>query len=100
MLGRGNPIQESQIDEKNSRAADSFWSAFQMMENGRVKSTLMLYSFRLCWVFAAVHGAAIALYRGGGFVQVGRRRRYYADTGEDALVLECPLAGQSARCRG
>lgn len=46
------------------------------------------------------NGAAIALYRGGGFVQVGRRRRYYADTGEDALVLECPLAGQSARCRG
>lgn len=61
MLGRGNPIQESQIDEKISRAADSFWSAFQMMENGRVKSTLMLYSFCLCWVFAAVHGAAIAL---------------------------------------
>ena len=60
MLGRGNPIQESQIDEKISRAADSFWSAFQMMENGRVKSTLMLYSFCLCWAFAAVHGAAIA----------------------------------------
>ena len=64
MLGRGNPIQESQIDEKISRAADSFWSAFQMMENGRVKSTLMLYSFCLCWVFAAVHGAAIALLIG------------------------------------
>ena len=31
MLGRGNPIQESQIDEKIGRAADSFWSAFQMM---------------------------------------------------------------------
>lgn len=64
MLGRGNPIQESQIDEKISRAADSFWSAFQMMENGRVKSTLMLYSFCLCWVFAAVYGAAIALLIG------------------------------------
>ena len=62
MLGRGNPIQESQIDEKISRAADSFWSAFQMMENGRVKSTLMLYSFcTVATVFAAVHGAAIAL---------------------------------------
>ena len=64
MLGRGNPIQESQIDEKISRAADSFWSAFQMMENGRVKSTLMLYSFCLCWVFAAVYGGAIALLIG------------------------------------
>lgn len=36
--------------------------------------------------------AALALYRGSGFVQSGRRRRYYADTGEDALVLERPLA--------
>ena len=64
MLGRGNPIQESQIEERIGRAADSFWSAFQMMENGRVKSTLMLYSFCLCWVFAAVHGGAIALLIG------------------------------------
>lgn len=61
MLGKSNPIQESQMDEKISRAADSFWSAFQMMENGKVKSTLMLYSFCLCWVFIAVHGGAIAL---------------------------------------
>ncbi len=46
------------------------------------------------------NGAAIALYLGSGFVQVGRRRRYYADTGEDALVLECQLAEQSARQPG
>ena len=64
MLGKGNPIQASQIEERIGRAADSFWSAFQMMENGRVKSTLMLYSFCLCWVFAAVYGAAIALLIG------------------------------------
>ena len=64
MLGKGNPIQESQIEERIGRAADSFWSAFQMMENGRGKSTLMLYSFCLCWVFAAVYGAAIALLIG------------------------------------
>lgn len=46
------------------------------------------------------NGAAIALYLGSGFVQVGRRRRYYADTGEDALVLECRLAEQAARRPG
>jgi len=37
--------------------------------------------------------AARALYAGCGFVQVGARRGYYADSGEDALVLEwtaCP----------
>jgi [ribosomal protein S18]-alanine N-acetyltransferase len=36
---------------------------------------------------------ARALYAGAGFVQVGERKRYYADNGEDALVLEwtpCP----------
>ena len=41
--------------------------------------------------------AALALYRASGFVQAGRRRRYYADTGEDALVLERPLAEPQGR---
>ena len=40
---------------------------------------------------------ALALYRACGFGETGRRRRYYADTGEDALVLECPLAEPAAR---
>ena len=31
---------------------------------------------------------AIALYKGQGFTQAGRRRAYYRDSGEDALVLE------------
>lgn len=39
---------------------------------------------------------ALALYRESGFIQCGRRRRYYADTGEDALVLERPLAEAAA----
>ena len=43
------------------------------------------------------NGPALALYRASGFIQSGRRRRYYADTGEDALVLECPLAEPAAR---
>lgn len=43
------------------------------------------------------NGAALALYRACGFVLAGRRRRYYADTGEDALVLERPLAEPTGR---
>jgi ribosomal-protein-alanine N-acetyltransferase len=35
---------------------------------------------------AVRNDAAIALYRAAGFVEVGRRRRYYADR-SDALVL-------------
>jgi len=30
---------------------------------------------------------AVGFYRSLGFVEVGRRRRYYSDTGEDALIL-------------
>ena len=35
---------------------------------------------------------ARALYGAFGFDIVGRRRGYYADTGEDALLLECALS--------
>ena len=36
---------------------------------------------------------AIALYESQGFVQVGVRRNYYPDTGEDALVYVLQLPG-------
>ena len=35
---------------------------------------------------------AIPLYDSFGFRTVGRRRGYYYDTGEDALVMEAPVA--------
>ncbi len=41
----------------------------------------------------AGNGAAQALYRGRGYRQVGIRRRYYSDNGEDALVLMKFLGG-------
>lgn len=34
---------------------------------------------------------AISLYEGLGFRVIGRRKGYYFDTGEDALVMEAPL---------
>jgi [ribosomal protein S18]-alanine N-acetyltransferase len=39
---------------------------------------------------ATSNAAALALYRREGFVEVGRRRRYYAD-GSDALVMRATL---------
>jgi ribosomal-protein-alanine N-acetyltransferase len=39
---------------------------------------------------ATGNAAALALYRREGFVEVGRRRRYYADA-SDALVLRVNL---------
>lgn len=38
--------------------------------------------------------AALALYASTGFTLIGRRRRYYRDNGEDALVLSCNLKAQ------
>ncbi len=37
------------------------------------------------------NAAALALYHRLGFAPVGRRRGYYADSGEDALLLALPL---------
>ena len=37
------------------------------------------------------NGPARALYEASGFAVVGRRPGYYADTGEDALLLTCAL---------
>jgi len=56
-----NPIRQKEIDERVGKFADKFWGAFQMTENGRVKSTILLYSFCLCWVLLAVYGGCFAL---------------------------------------
>ena len=37
---------------------------------------------------------AITLYRRFGFIESGRRPRYYPD-GEDALLMSCPLGGEA-----
>lgn len=42
---------------------------------------------------------AQALYARFGFRQVGRRRRYYRDTGEDALLMDLDLTAEAARRR-
>ncbi|MBV8913875.1 MAG: GNAT family N-acetyltransferase [Acetobacteraceae bacterium] len=44
---------------------------------------------------AEANTAARALYAGTGFLEVGRRRRYYRD-GSDALILRASICGGSA----
>lgn len=54
-------FQRLQTEEKaraREKKADRFWQAFRLTEHGRVKSTLLLNSFCLCVVFAAVYFAA------------------------------------------
>jgi [ribosomal protein S18]-alanine N-acetyltransferase len=38
------------------------------------------------------NAAALALYHGLGFVELDRRARYYADSGEDAVVMQLELS--------
>jgi len=42
------------------------------------------------------NGPALRLYGRIGFRVVGRRRGYYSDTHEDALVMSCPLEPRGA----
>jgi ribosomal-protein-alanine N-acetyltransferase len=43
---------------------------------------------------------ALALYESFGFRVIGRRKGYYFDTGEDALVMEARLGAETAEPRG
>jgi len=40
--------------------------------------------------------AALSLYRSFGYVRSGLRRNYYANNGEDALLLQCDLRAAAA----
>lgn len=42
------------------------------------------------------NGSALGLYTKHGFVEVGRRRGYYRDTGEDAIQMYMPVPPESA----
>lgn len=55
-------------------------------------ATAREHGARLMLLEVAVgNDAALALYRAAGFVEAGRRARYYAD-GSDALILRASLA--------
>ena len=66
---------------------------FQRLGLGQVMLWAMLSSARTRGLERATlevrasNQAAIALYQKFGFREAGRRRRYYEDTGEDALIL-------------
>ena len=60
----------------------------------RLMSALMQYVSNLgaAWADLEVrvsNEAAQRLYRGAGFVSIGKRKRYYEDNGEDAYLMVC-----------
>lgn len=60
---------------------------------GLAREALALGAARITLEVRPSNERALGLYRSCGFDEVGRRTRYYADTGEDALLLRSrPLA--------
>ena len=55
-----------------------------------IELSLVLGAARMTLEVRASNTAAQALYRSFGFEEVGRRRAYYTDDGEDALVMTTP----------
>lgn len=53
-----NPLRADEASRERSKKADRFWQAFLITENGKVKSSLLLNSFCLSFVFLAVYAAA------------------------------------------
>ena len=65
-----------------------------MLEDGRRRGiTLVLLEVR------PTNAEARALYESLGFRVIGRRKGYYFDTGEDALVMEAALVGAAPATR-
>ena len=60
------------------------------LEQGRLRGAV-----RAVLEVRSGNAPALALYRGCGFSLAGRRKRYYADSGEDALVLEWTVASSA-----
>lgn len=54
-------LHRAEQEKARAQKAESFWSAFQLTENGHVKSTLLLNSFCLAVLFIAVYFAAFYL---------------------------------------
>jgi ribosomal-protein-alanine N-acetyltransferase len=65
-----------------------------VLEDGRRRGiALVLLEVR------PTNAEALALYESLGFRVIGRRKGYYFDTGEDALVMEAALAGAAPATR-
>ena len=67
-----------------------YLSADEQLEEVRLKK-LKLHAKDLILEVRTSNGAAQGLYRAGGFVECGRRLRYYADPEEDAVLMRMGL---------
>ena len=83
---------------KQARArerADSFWSAFQFTENGKPKSGLVVYTFSLSVLFAAVY---FLCYEAAIRLLTGPLSSLPAAAGNLIIALAASMAGAALCC--
>jgi len=80
-------INDLAVDPKKRRAGFARALLRHLVDGARVRGCR-----RASLEVRVGNGPARALYETFGFTVVGRRLAYYADTGEDALLLSCALS--------
>ena len=86
---------EKEKRQKRQERADSFWSAFQFTENGKPKSSLIVYTFSLSILFAAVY---FACYEGSIRLLTGPLSALPAWASNLIIALTASAAGAAVCC--
>ena len=88
-------LTEKESEEKRRERADRFWGAFQFTENGKPKSSLLVYTFSLSILFAAVY---FLCYEGAIRLLTGPLSSLPAAAGNLIIALTASMAGAALCC--
>ncbi len=94
-MSKQEALTEKEKQEKRRKQADSFWSAFQFTENGKPKSSLIVYTFSLSILFAAAY---VLCYEAAIRLLTGPLASLPAWAGNLLIALLASLAGAAACC--
>ncbi|MDL2317760.1 hypothetical protein LJC74_01520 [Eubacteriales bacterium OttesenSCG-928-A19] len=81
-----NNLYGQEVKREDAPRKRTFWDAFTLVENGRLKSTFLLYSFALAFVFLAVYILAFWLLLGPLDALIGGRLPVWLTNAVEGLV--------------
>lgn len=94
-MSKKEALTEKEKQAKRQERADGFWSAFQFTENGKPKSSLIVYTFSLSILFAAVY---FLCYEGAIRLLTGPLSALPAWGGNLIIALLASAAGAAVCC--
>ena len=94
-MSKQEALTEKEKQAKRQERTDSFWSAFQFTENGKPKSSLIVYTFSLSILFAAAY---FLCYEGAIRLLTGPLSSLPAWAGNLLIALLASAAGAAACC--